>query len=71
MAEEIERDIDSATNMAHDDFLAGQGNDQDDEHESEEIVDEIVNAPTPRRRTRSHGKTRTFIIPDAASPAGD
>jgi hypothetical protein len=34
-------------------------------------VDETGNAPTHRRRTRSQGKTRTFIIPNTASPSED
>jgi hypothetical protein len=48
-----------------------QENDQEDEDESEEIVDETVNVSTPRGRTRSRGKTKTFIIPGAASPSDD
>jgi hypothetical protein len=71
MAEEVEPDIDSATNGADEGSVLDKENDQDDEHESEEIVDETVNAPTPRRRTRSQGRTRRFIIPDAASPSDD
>ncbi len=46
MAEEVEQDIDSATNGADEDSVLDRGIDKDDEHESEgnqEIVDEIVN----------------------------
>ncbi len=71
MAEEVEQDIDSATNGADDDSVLDRENDQDDEHESEETVDETVDEPSPRRRTRSQGKTRTFVIPDSASPSDD
>jgi hypothetical protein len=69
--QEVEPGIDSATNGADEDSVLDKENDQNDEHESEEIVDETVNAPIPRRRTRSQGKTGTFIIPDAVSPSDD
>jgi hypothetical protein len=68
MAEEVEQNIDSATNGADVNSVLDKENDQEDAHKSEYIVDETENEPTPRRRTRSQGKTRTFIIPDTASP---
>ncbi len=70
MAEEVEQDIDSPTNGADGDSVIHRGNDHDDEHESEEIVEETVNDTSPRHRTqaKSQGKTKTFNIPDAASP---
>jgi hypothetical protein len=67
MAEEVEHDIDPPT-VADDDMMLNKENKIDDDQESEEIADETVNAPTPKRRTRSQGK-KTFIIPDAASPS--
>jgi hypothetical protein len=39
MAEEVEPDIDSATNGADEDFVLDKENDQDYKHESEEIMD--------------------------------
>jgi hypothetical protein len=67
MAEEVEHDIDSPT-VADDDVMLNKENEMDDDQESEEIADETVNVPTPKRRTRSQGK-KTFIIPEAASPS--
>jgi hypothetical protein len=71
MAAEVEQDIDSTTNGADDASVLDRENNQDGEHESEEIVDATVNEPTPRQRTRSQSKTRTFITPDAASRPSD
>jgi hypothetical protein len=71
MAEKEVPAIDSASNGADGDAVLDKENDLDDEHESEEIVHETVNVPTSRRRNRSKGKTRTFIIPDAASSSDD
>jgi hypothetical protein len=60
MAKEVEHTIDSPS----DDVTLDKENEIDDDHDSEEIVDETVNAPTPKRRT---GR-KAFIIPEAASP---
>jgi hypothetical protein len=59
------------TNGADEDSMLDRENGQDDEHESEEAVDETVNVLTPRRRTRRQGKNRVFIIPDAVTPSDD
>jgi hypothetical protein len=67
MAEEVEHDIDPPT-VADNDMMLDKENEIDDDQDSEEIADETVNEPTPKRRTRSQGK-RTFIIPDSASPS--
>ncbi len=67
MAKEVEHTIDSLTGV-DDDVTIDKENEIVDDHESEGIVDETVNAPTPKRRTRSQGK-KIFIIPEAASPS--
>ncbi len=67
MAEEVEHNIDSPTE-ADDDVTLDKENKIDHDQESEEIVDKTVNAPTPKRRTRSQRK-KPFIIPEAASPS--
>jgi hypothetical protein len=63
MAEEVEHDIDSPP-VADGDVMLNKENEVDDAQESEEVADETVNEPTPKRRIRSQGK-KTFIIPDA------
>ncbi len=67
MAEEVEHDTDFPT-VADDDVMLNKENERDDDQESEEVADETVNEPTPKRRTRSQGK-KTFIIPEATSPS--
>ena len=54
--------------VADDDVMLNKENKIYDDQESEEIADETVNEPTPKRRTRSQGK-KTFTIPAAASPS--
>ncbi len=66
-AEDVDHTIDSPTG-ADDDVMLDKENKIDDDQESEEIADETVNAPTPKRRTRIQGK-KTLIIPEAASPS--
>jgi hypothetical protein len=62
MAKEVEHNIDNPT--AADYVMLDKESERDDDQESEEIVDETVNAPTPKRQTKSQGK-KTFIIPEA------
>ena len=66
MAEEVEHDIDSPT-AADDDVMLNKENEIDDDQKSEEMADETVNVPTPKRRTRSQGK-KSFIIPFQKQP---
>jgi hypothetical protein len=55
MAEEVEHTIDSPR-PADDDVMLDKENEIDDDQESKEIV----NAPTPKRRTKSQGKKTSF-----------
>jgi hypothetical protein len=54
-AEEVEHNI-ASPKVADDDLMLDKENEIDDDQELEEIADETVNEPTPKRRTRSQGK---------------
>jgi hypothetical protein len=64
MAEEKSKTL-TPHNADDDDSVLDRGNYRNGEHESEEIVDETMNEPTPRRQTQSQDKTKPFNIPKA------